>query len=58
MRFGKIGANGQTTVKDLGSAEATEKEAAKLLAEKTKKAMSRRPVCRVRLAARDYPSWR
>ena len=37
VRFGKIGTNGQTTVKDLGSADAAEVEANKLVASKTKK---------------------
>jgi predicted DNA-binding WGR domain protein len=37
VRFGKIGAQGQTTVKTLDSADAAEAEAAKLIAAKTKK---------------------
>lgn len=37
VRFGKIGTNGQTSVKDLGSPEKAKKEHDKLVAEKTKK---------------------
>jgi predicted DNA-binding WGR domain protein len=37
VRFGKIGAQGQTTVKTLASEEAAEAEAAKLIAAKMKK---------------------
>jgi len=37
VRFGKIGAQGQTTVKTLASGEVAEAEAAKLIAAKTKK---------------------
>jgi len=37
VRFGKIGANGQTTLKELASPAAAEAEMAKLIAEKTKK---------------------
>lgn len=37
VRFGKIGTNGQVKEKDLGSNEAAAAEAAKLIAEKTKK---------------------
>ena len=37
VRFGKIGAQGQTTVKNLASEEAAEAEAAKLIAAKMKK---------------------
>ena len=37
VRFGKIGATGQSTVKDFGSAEEADAQAAKLIAEKTKK---------------------
>lgn len=37
VRFGKIGTNGQTTVKDLGTSDAAATEAAKLIASKVKK---------------------
>jgi predicted DNA-binding WGR domain protein len=37
VRFGKIGANGQTTVKEYSSNEDAIKAAEKLVAEKTKK---------------------
>lgn len=37
VRFGKIGTDGQTKPKDLGSPDAAAREAAKLVAEKTKK---------------------
>jgi predicted DNA-binding WGR domain protein len=37
VRFGRIGTDGQTKPKDLGSPDAAAKEAAKLVAEKTKK---------------------
>jgi predicted DNA-binding WGR domain protein len=37
VRFGRIGTDGQTKVKDLGSADAANKEADKLIAEKTRK---------------------
>ena len=37
VRFGKIGATGQTTVKEFGSSDEAEAQAAKLIAEKTKK---------------------
>ena len=37
VRFGKIGATGQTTRKDFADAEAAEAEAAKLIGQKVKK---------------------
>ena len=37
VRFGKIGATGQTTRKDFADAEAAEGEAAKLIGQKVKK---------------------
>jgi predicted DNA-binding WGR domain protein len=37
VRFGRIGTDGQTKVKSLGSADAATKEAEKLIAEKTRK---------------------
>lgn len=37
VRFGKIGTNGQTTVKDRGTPEAAETEAIKLISSKVKK---------------------
>ncbi len=37
VRFGKIGATGQTTVKDFDSDDAASAHAEKLIAEKTKK---------------------
>ena len=37
VRFGKLGAAGQTQVKDLGSEAAAQREAEKLIREKTKK---------------------
>jgi predicted DNA-binding WGR domain protein len=37
VRFGKIGATGQTTVKQFDSAEEAEAQVAKLIAEKSKK---------------------
>jgi predicted DNA-binding WGR domain protein len=37
VRFGKIGANGQTTVKEFSSTDEANKAAEKLIAEKTKK---------------------
>jgi predicted DNA-binding WGR domain protein len=37
VRFGKIGTNGQTTVKSFDDAAAADAHAAKLIAEKTKK---------------------
>lgn len=37
VRFGRIGTDGQTKVKDLGSTESAAKEAEKLIAEKTRK---------------------
>ena len=37
VRFGKIGTSGQTTVKELGTADAAEVEATKLIASKVKK---------------------
>ena len=37
VRFGKIGTNGQTTVKELASPDAAEAEANKLIASKVKK---------------------
>ena len=37
VRFGKIGATGQTTRKDFANAEAAEAEAAKLIGQKVKK---------------------
>jgi predicted DNA-binding WGR domain protein len=37
VRFGKIGTNGQLKEKDLGSSEAANSEAEKLITEKTKK---------------------
>ena len=40
VRFGKIGATGQTTVKELGSPAEADAQAAKLIAEKTKKGYS------------------
>lgn len=43
VRFGKIGANGQTTVKTLSSTEAAQAEAAKLIAAKVKKGYVEKP---------------
>jgi predicted DNA-binding WGR domain protein len=37
VRFGKIGANGQTTVKEFSSASEASEAAEKLIKEKTKK---------------------
>jgi len=37
VRFGKIGTNGQTTLKSLASADAAQVESAKLISSKTKK---------------------
>lgn len=37
VRFGRIGATGQTTVKDFDNADEAEAQAAKLVAEKTRK---------------------
>jgi predicted DNA-binding WGR domain protein len=37
VRFGKIGVNGQTTVKEFSSTDEATKAAEKLIAEKTKK---------------------
>jgi predicted DNA-binding WGR domain protein len=37
VRFGKIGATGQTTIKELASSDEADAQAAKLVAEKTKK---------------------
>jgi predicted DNA-binding WGR domain protein len=37
VRFGKIGATGQTSVKELASAAEADAQAAKLIGEKTKK---------------------
>ncbi len=37
VRFGKIGTNGQTTLKSLASADAAQIESAKLISSKTKK---------------------
>lgn len=44
VRFGKIGAEGQTTVKTFPSAEAANSEAEKLIAAKTKKGYSEKSV--------------
>ena len=43
VRFGKIGANGQTTVKTLTSADAAHAEADKLIAAKVKKGYVEKP---------------
>lgn len=37
VRFGKIGASGQTTIKECASVDEAEAQALKLIAEKTKK---------------------
>jgi len=41
VQYGKLGTDGQTQVKTFGTPEEAEKQAGKLIAEKTKKAMWR-----------------